>query len=203
MALETIIRCTVCSSENITDFLSCTDHFVSHESFIISQCQNCGFRFTNPRPLVADIGPYYNSEKYISHSKTSAGLINRLFHFARIYTLWYKKNIVKKYSPGKHIMDYGCGTGEFLHTMKHDGWICSGIEPNTVAREAANSINEFKISDESGIHQIPEGSFDAISLWHVLEHVYPLEERLASFHKILTKKGTLFVALPNLSLIHI
>ena len=198
MSLETITHCIVCSSENITDFLDCTDHFISNESFTISRCKNCGFCFTNPRPFVSNIAPYYNSEEYISHSKTSAGIINRLFHLSRIYTLGYKKRIVKKYSSGNRILDYGCGTGEFLQTMKNKGWICSGIEPNAGARESANQKFDFKISDEAGISKIAEGSLDAISLWHVLEHVYPIKERLISFHKLLSEKGILFVALPNM-----
>lgn len=76
--------------------------------------------------------------------------------------------------------------------------MCSGIEPNAGARESANQKIDFKISDEAGISKIAEGSLDAISLWHVFEHVYPIEERLVSFHKLLSEKGILFVALPNM-----
>jgi 2-polyprenyl-3-methyl-5-hydroxy-6-metoxy-1,4-benzoquinol methylase len=198
MTLETLNHCAICNSENISAFLNCTDHFISKEEFQISRCDKCGFHFTNPRPSPDSIGPYYESNKYVSHSKTSAGLVNRLFHLSRIYTLSYKKNIVKKYCQGKSILDYGCGTGEFIGSMEKTGWNCYGIEPNPSARAMANNNCNFNVTDESGLDNIPESSLDAISLWHVLEHVYPLQERIMTFRKLLNEKGMLFVALPNM-----
>ena len=198
MAAEIINHCIICNSKNISHYLECTDHFISHESFNISSCNDCGFCFTNPRPTINDIGTYYDSEEYVSHSKTSAGIVNRLFHLSRIYTLAYKKRIVNKYSPGKNILDYGCGTGEFLHSMDRAGWNCSGIEPNNIARKTANEKFNFEISEENNIDNIDRGSLHAITLWHVLEHIYPIENRLRSFHDMLMNEGMLFVALPNM-----
>jgi SAM-dependent methyltransferase len=197
MKTEIIKQCIVCGSENILEYLNCTDHFVSGEQFKLSACSCCGFTFTNPRPTENAIEPYYISEDYVSHSKTKTGITNRLFHFARFYTIHYKKRILSKYSKGKSILDYGCGTGEFLHTMKKAGWQCRGIEPNAGAREIAIKEYSLKISDETGLSEIDNASLDAISLWHVMEHIYPLEDRLRTFHKILKVDGMLFVALPN------
>jgi len=178
--------------------MECTDHFVSGEVFSISICADCGFNFTSPRPTIQSIGPYYESDAYVSHSKTGSGLVNRLFHLARIYTIRYKKSLVKKLSSGKTLLDYGCGTGEFLHAMSRSGWTCRGIEPNQTARDSASRTYHLNISDENALDSLPDGSFDAITLWHVLEHVYPLRERIRSFHRLLDKKGMLFVALPNM-----
>jgi len=198
MTLEAITHCVICSSENISPFLSCKDHFISNESFQISCCENCGFHFTNPRPAIEAIGPYYESEEYISHSKTSTGIVNRLFHLSRIYTMSYKKRLVRKYIQGNNILDYGCGTGEFIRSMEGLGWNCYGIEPNPSARKAANENCNFEITNEDGLNNIPPASLNAISLWHVLEHVYPLSERLNTFRNLLSEKGMLFVALPNM-----
>lgn len=199
MKTEKLSHCTVCGSENLEDFLSCKDYFVSGEVFSISRCKTCGFCFTDPRPAAEDIGPYYDSSEYVSHSKTSHGLTNRLFHLARNFTLARKKRILKKYSPGKRILDYGCGTGEFLARMKSASWTCTGIEANAPAREHAIQKYALTVTDESELENLEDSSFDAISLWHVLEHVYPLRERLESFHKILDPDGTIFVALPNMN----
>jgi len=166
--------------------------------FTISRCKHCGFVFTNPRPTLKEITPYYDSDAYISHSKTSAGLINRLFHLSRIYTLSYKKRIVSTYSTGRSILDYGCGTGDFLGAMQKSKWNCSGIEPNTTARTEAEQNYNFKIFEESALSDFSPGSFNAITLWHVMEHIYPLKERIRKFHEILDEKGTLFVAVPNM-----
>lgn len=199
MKQETIKYCIVCDSQNIVDQCICTDHFVSGEKFSLSACDQCGFIFTNPRPTIDSIGPYYSSTEYVSHSKTKTGFTNRLFHLARLYTIRYKKKIVNKYSSGKTILDYGCGTGEFLHAMKKANWSCNGIEPNPGARNFATKEYSLDVRDENGLAEIEDTSLDAISLWHVLEHIYPLSERLHAFHKKLKADGTLFVALPNMN----
>ncbi len=198
MTSEHITHCICCGSENIADAFPCQDHFVSREIFNISQCNTCGFHFTNPRPSLDHIGPYYESEDYVSHSKTSAGFINRLFHISRIYSLNYKKRVVSRYSEGNSLLDYGCGTGEFVHTMEKAAWNSIGIEPNATARKLASSLCKSEILKESSLDNLDKASFDAITLWHVMEHIYPIKDRIPKFHDLLSKQGTLFVALPNM-----
>ncbi len=199
MAQENINNCIICNSKSISTFLDCKDHFVTQTSFSISSCNDCGFCFTNPRPDVGESLKYYDSNAYISHSKTSRGLVNRLFHFARSYTLKSKRRILNKYVSGKRLLDYGCGTGDFLGTMKNSGWSVIGIEPNELARNEAINTHGLKIHDEAEFHVLDNSSLDCISLWHVLEHVYPLEDRIAAFHDKLDADGTLIVALPNMN----
>lgn len=196
--METLEHCTVCLSDNISPLMDCADHFVTNESFSIQRCNACSFCFTSPRPEEKDVGQYYESIEYISHSKTQKGLVNRLFHLSRNYTINYKKKLVKKYSSGNSILDYGCGTGDFLHAMSSSGWDCFGIEPNKKARDIALSKGNIKAWHENMLDEIPDNSFHAITLWHVLEHIYPLNDRLRSFYRLLDEKGMLFVALPNM-----
>jgi len=199
MNIENVSNCPLCGSAEKGEFLNCKDHFVSAENFSLSICYSCGFCFTDPRPDVESFSRYYESDKYISHSKTSKGFTNNLFHLARKYTLRSKGKIVSKYSSGKAILDYGCGTGEFLSSMKKSGWFASGIEPSQLARDHAREKYGLEVSDQSGIEKIQDESIDVITLWHVLEHIYPLKDRVASFHNKLKKEGTLIVAVPNMN----
>lgn len=198
MAQENLNSCIICNSKSISSFLDCKDHFVTQSSFTISICDDCGFCFTNPRPDAVESGKYYDSDAYISHSKTSRGLVNRLFHFARTYTLKSKRNILNKYVSGKRLLDYGCGTGDFLGIMKYAGWSVVGIEPNEFARTKAINTHGLEIYEEGGFHELKNASLDCISLWHVLEHVYPLEDRISAFNDKLDADGTLIVAVPNM-----
>lgn len=199
MPLETIDKCTVCKSYQLTEAYSCKDYFVSGETFSILSCTQCGFHFTSPRPYESDIAPYYESEEYVSHSKSKVGLVNRLFHIARKYTINYKKRTVGRHSPAKSILDYGCGTGEFLNAMNNSSWDCKGVEPGKLARQHAKSEYGLSVGDESSLKDICEASLGAITLWHVLEHVYPLKERLDLFYKMLMPGGILFLGLPNMN----
>jgi len=199
MGTEYITRCIICGSELISDHIQCIDHFVTQESFMISKCNDCGFCFTNPRPDIDSIAPYYESKDYISHSKIERGLTNRLFHIARHFTIRAKAGIVRKYSSGNNLLDYGCGTGEFLHFMNKKAYMVRGVEPNSLARKHAIDTYSLDVFGEGDIKSIPDGSLNAITLWHVLEHIYPLEERIKQFHQKLNTDGTLFVALPNIN----
>lgn len=198
MPTENVSSCPVCGSPDKSLFQTCKDHFVSGESFSISRCNSCGFCFTDPRPALMDSTGYYDSEKYVSHSKTSRGITNALFHRARGYTLTFKKRLVAKYACDRSILDYGCGTGDFLSLMKANGWITLGIEPNSVARKHAIEKHALDVYDETALASIPDHSLGIITLWHVLEHIYPLKDRISSFHEKLNDDGTLIVAVPNM-----
>jgi len=199
MPTVNVTSCPVCGSTDKSLFQICKDHFVSCESFNISRCDSCGFCFTDPRPSHTESIKYYNSEKYVSHSKTTRGITNVLFHRARGYTLAFKKRLVSKYTREKIILDYGCGTGDFLSVMKENGWNTLGIEPNPDARTHANEKHSLNVYDEGALEGIPDHSLGTITLWHVLEHIYPLNDRIGTFHDKLQDDGTLIVAVPNMN----
>src|SRR5687767_14461139 len=111
-----LTNCPVCGGTSFEHFLTCKDYTVSQESFNIISCKACNFKFTNPRPADSEIGKYYKSEDYLSHSATKKGLINRLYHAVRTRTLKQKLALVNKYVSRGTMLDYGCGTGMFLKT---------------------------------------------------------------------------------------
>ena len=117
-------QCPVCLSTQIKKVLSCKDYTVSHEMFDVWECANCTLRFTQDSPDASSIGRYYQSDAYVSHSDTKKGLINKLYHAVRTYTLKQKRSLVKDVT-GKQaglLLDIGAGTGAFAHTVKQGGW---------------------------------------------------------------------------------
>ena len=197
--MEEVKVCPICKSTAHTVFLECEDFTVSHEIFKIQQCGNCGFRFTSPRPSPDELGRYYKSEEYVSHSDTRKGLINKLYHTVRSHTLIKKLQLVLKYSKRGSMLDFGCGTGAFLDVCKRDGWKVFGIEPDPDARQIALSKSGIEAVESSEVfHSLyPESKFDAITLWHVLEHVPDLESWFTFIKSHLKSSGTLYIAVPN------
>ena len=191
--------CPVCSSTKIAPILAAEDYTVSHEEFEIWECANCSLRFIQNIPVETEIGKYYQSEEYISHSNTNKGLINRLYQVVRGITLQQKKNLVQRLSGKRSgmILDIGCGTGEFLGTMKSAGWQTKGLEPDDGARQQAISNFALSVDSPDQLFSLEGGSYDVVSMWHVLEHVHQLKENVAQIRKLLKADGTLIIAVPN------
>ncbi|HVG13890.1 MAG TPA: class I SAM-dependent methyltransferase [Chitinophagaceae bacterium] len=192
-------ECPVCRKRNINPLLTVTDHSVSKENFVIWQCADCTLRFTQDVPDEESIGVYYKSPDYISHSNTDKGFINKMYQKVKLFTLEQKAKLIRD-KTGKHtgsLLDMGCGTGSFLHVMKGKGWRVKGIEPDYDARKMAHDLYGVQVDEPSILPELSAGSFDAITLWHVLEHVHELNGYVAKLKEILKPDGRLFIAVPN------
>jgi 2-polyprenyl-3-methyl-5-hydroxy-6-metoxy-1,4-benzoquinol methylase len=191
-------HCPVCGSSDIHPILTAKDHSVSGEDFVIWQCQSCTLRFTQDVPDENSIGPYYQSQDYISHSNTNKGLLNKLYQAVRKFTLGQKSGLVISHTTQKgRILDIGAGIGAFLNEMKQKGWDIDGVEPDYGARQQAKNLFAINLKPTPELYQLPHGSYDAITLWHVLEHVEPLQDYVAQLKKLLTPNGRIFIAVPN------
>lgn len=191
--------CPVCSSTQIALFITAEDYTVSREKFSIYKCAKCTCAFTQDVPSAEEIGPFYASEQYISHSNTQAGLVNSLYHLVRKRTLKSKLALVKNVTSVQQgsILDIGCGTGAFLHTMEEAGWESTGLEPDTTARENAKKNYGIEPLPPGKLFNLKQETFDAIAMWHVLEHVHQLHEYVAQIKKLLKANGRLIIAVPN------
>lgn len=196
--MRKIDNCPICGSADIEKKMECKDFTVSKELFSIAACKACGFHFTNPQPDPENLGAYYESEDYVSHSDTSKGIVNNLYQRVRRRTLKQKIALVERNSESKsRLLDIGCGTGYFLATAKENGWETIGIEPSPSARQTAIEKFDLDVREEKDLAGLPSASFGAITMWHVLEHVPALNERVAELKRLLTPNGTIFVAVPN------
>ncbi len=193
-----INNCPVCGQSKSSHYLTCKDYTVSGTSFNISNCDSCGFKYTNPIPEPQNLGSYYKSEDYISHSDTNKGLVSKLYKVVRSYTIGKKIKLINKLVSRGTILDYGCGTGAFLSACKNDGWKAIGIEPDSGARNiAGKSLSELYDSKESLVKENNSASFNMITLWHVLEHVVDLQETLKILTNKLEQDGVMIIAVPN------
>ncbi|SJZ92431.1 methyltransferase domain-containing protein [Sediminibacterium ginsengisoli] len=192
-------HCPCCNSADINPVLSAEDYTVSHELFEIWHCNHCSNRFTQDVPDAANIGPYYQSDAYVSHSDTKQGLINKLYHAVRNYTLQKKRSLVQQVTDRKQgsLLDVGAGTGAFAGIMKQAGWQVTGLEPDDTARNVAAEKNGIQLLAPGELYQLAPDQFDAISLWHVMEHVHDLHGYIRRFSAVLRQNGRLLIAVPN------
>lgn len=194
-----IHNCPLCDGAHFNRVMVCTDHYATGEKFSICCCKECGFHFTQKAPVEAEIGRYYESPDYISHSNTHKGVMNTVYHWVRAFQLNKKARLVARTSHRKtgRLLDIGTGTGYFANKMVDKGWEVEAIEKNAQARAFATEHFKLEILDEEALPTLPKNSFHVITLWHVMEHIENLNELWEQLHSLLTEDGILIIAVPN------
>lgn len=191
--------CPSCNSSEIKLVLTAKDYTVSGEEFGIWECGNCTLRFTQDVPGAEVIGPYYQAESYISHTDSRKGIVNQLYHIIRQHTLAKKRRTIQAATGLKQgkLLDIGAGTGAFAGHMKASGWEVTGLEPDEQARAVAAKVNGVNLLPASDLYSLTPDHYDAITLWHVLEHVHDLHPYMGQLARLLKKSGRIFIAVPN------
>lgn len=96
------------------------------------------------------------------------------------------------------LLDIGCGHGKFLALMRQFGWKVMGVEPDAEAADVARE--KFGIDVVTGTLEeaaFPEDHFEAVTMGHVIEHVYDPIGLLKECHRVLKPNGNLVVTTPN------
>jgi len=180
---------------NKKHFLTVKDYSVSGETFDLYYDETLDMLITHPQPSLENLGKYYESEDYISHTDNKRSLFEKLYHFIKSIALKNKLNLINSFQPQKgRILDIGAGTGEFLSVAKNDGWQTIGVEPSDRAKAIAKNKG---VSFVSATSELENHSFDVISMWHVLEHVPDLDQQIKELKRLLKPTGTLIIAVPN------
>jgi SAM-dependent methyltransferase len=143
------------------------------------------------------IGNYYKSEDYVSHSSTKKGLVNSVYNKVRNYTLNQKVKLVKRLVTGRDLLDVGAGTGHFLKRAQDNGFSVLGLEPDEDARKVAHEQNNVNLQTLDSLSTLTPSSYDCVTMWHVLEHVYNLQEDTKQIASLIKEKGVWIIAVPN------
>lgn len=169
------------------------DYFFTQDSFEIKEIAP-GILKTFPIPQ--DLTKYYESKDYISHHQDDHSLKTFVYKFIQRLNLKLKKSIIKKNVPTSGtILDYGCGVGDFLLFIEKE-YTVFGLEPNeTAQRIAQKKVGREKI--KNSFDEVEDSSLDAITLWHVFEHIEEQEIFLNNAYSKLKPKGKLIIAIPN------
>jgi len=159
-------------------------------------CQMCNVGFTIPPPSSTELSSLYSAGAYRGDSgKRFIGLVETAISCSR----QLRRKRIEKYKGKGRILDIGCGRGVFLDIMRKHGWNVAGTEHN---KETAESIiKNYNINIVTGDSEdwgFPPGSFDVVTINHVLEHLSAPENAIGKCSRILRKGGLLVVAAPDI-----
>jgi 2-polyprenyl-3-methyl-5-hydroxy-6-metoxy-1,4-benzoquinol methylase len=180
---------------NKKHFLTVKDYSVSQETFDLYHDATLDMLITLPQPSLENLGRYYESPDYISHTDSKRSLFEKAYHFVKGIALKNKLNLINSSSSGKgKLLDIGAGTGDFLLTAKENGWSTIGVEPSEKAKAIAIQKGiEFVVETQ----ELESHSFDVITMWHVLEHVPNLDNQIKELKRLVKPNGTVIIAVPN------
>ena len=158
-----------------------------------------GLVFTDPRPSHDEVKEFYTDLYRQEYKGTVAPKKKHVYRAGRV-ALDRWENISPYISTGDKVLDAGAGGGELVYLLGKKGCKVSGIEPN---RGYANhAIEQYDVDIQVGFFEdanFDAGAFDAVLLFHVLEHLENPVEEIKRLKKFLKPGGTFVIEVPNVT----
>ncbi|HEX9109703.1 MAG TPA: class I SAM-dependent methyltransferase [Longimicrobiales bacterium] len=170
--------------------------YITGEEFEVERCRECGAGVTVPQPAAEALGAYYPAGYYKASERArfpaAVEALQRRLYGARARAVEALAG-----RPGR-VLDIGCGPGFLLDAFRRRGWEPQGVELGDAA--AAHAREVLRIPVHVGPRESwpwPEGHFDAVVMWHVLEHWPDPREPLTAVARLLRPGGAFMVGVPN------
>jgi len=195
MMLETI-SCPVCEGNDFkTKFKSRDFRFnINNTEFDVVSCAKCNFIFLNPRPDKDCSVKFYPGDFNKNEDSLFFRVIEPCFRFAEDSTIKF----LIEYCNFKRILDIGCGNGNFILRLFKNGYDAYGVEQNAGARKYADPRIESRILyKDINECNFPSHSFDVVTMFHSLEHIYDMNGLFSEINRILKPGGYLYICVPD------
>lgn len=158
----------------------------------IVKCRRCGLIYANPREradLLAEIYRDVEDDAYLEIKPAKDAS--------------YRWNIerLERWVDRGAVLDVGCGHGFFLSLLDPERWRERvGVEPSrAVARYACEEMGLDVRAIFLAENNLPHGHFDAVTMFHVLEHVANPKADLKLMYELLKPGGYLYLEFPDVS----
>lgn len=219
------MKCVVCGTVgNFKNLFSLRDRVFSVDgSFDFLRCPSCAAVIINPQlsgdALMAHYPSTYHEDYTQRYESLSAkkGVVNKVRAFLKfgalaqffgygrrrwfLFFLWplvYEFAQYPRFVRGGKLFEAGSGTGAFLKLMDELGWDVYGcdISPSACAVAASMGLTNISCGPfDPTAH--PQRFFDAVVLYHVLEHLPDPHAAIRGFYGLLKPGGELVMSLPN------
>ncbi|HEX5110859.1 MAG TPA: class I SAM-dependent methyltransferase [Vicinamibacterales bacterium] len=196
------VSCLDCGGRRATFFLAGEDDLTGTPGrFVFVQCLDCGLVYQSPRLTLDRITRYYETD-YIAHQPTARwGALAPLFRYAMSTLDRAKLRIVRRHAvldDSSTLLDVGCGAGTFLDRVRSEtGAQVVGVDLVDLSQRPELSGIEFHHGPFAE-QAVGRERFDAVTMWHVLEHDYDPRRSLRRAFESLKPGGWLFVEVPRL-----
>ena len=184
------IDCVVCGSGDRRPFRR-------RDSYKIVRCAGCGLRYLSPQPAPAQLTDLYTEEYYVSVDSRERGYDGYVTEAENWRRTFRDRLGDLPAMPGK-LLDVGAATGFFVEQARVVGWDAVGVEPSEWA--SAYARDELGVDVRTGTLEemrFPDGTFDVVALWEVIEHLPDPLVTLAEIRRVLKPRGRLVLSTPD------
>ena len=155
------------------------------------------------KPDLYDSNDYYDGDGQAS--RLAPGL-NSLLYFLDWFKAWnfirVSGLLSKAKSTKRHLLrviDIGAGDGKFLFFVKKFGFSPQGTTASSISQQAAKSKYEISLNLSKDIPEdFQKNKIDAITYWHVFEHLEQPESHVKVWSEILADDGIVMIEVPNI-----
>ncbi len=196
--------------------------------FTYVRCNTCGIVFLHPRPPAHEMCRYYPDHVTPVRKDTEASLGERTRRYLKriVAEDWYGyslgsrtisrqpliglrkaltfalRPLLRQVPPHRldgRVLDIGCGSGGYLAFLAGLGWSCYGVETGAKSRAYAQEVLGLTVHpgplEACGF---PDGFFDVVTMWHVIEHLADPIGTFREIHRILKPDGAVLLRTPNI-----
>lgn len=203
--------CAVCGEPRTWYLFSKRDRFrysniKEQRRFDVVKCRSCGHVFINPRIKESSIREIYEQDlfetyKYDSLHRVKVSVLYDAYHDRlqeRLETFARYLAIIRKYRSSGKLLDIGTCFAYFLDVARKQGYDVTGVELSRQCVEfsqTALGISSMMQGSILDVHLEP-ASFDLVTLWHAIEHLYHPAETIRRISGLLKPGGHLFITCP-------
>jgi 2-polyprenyl-3-methyl-5-hydroxy-6-metoxy-1,4-benzoquinol methylase len=184
--------CPLCGGSEVIHFLDAPDRFhLRREVYRLLRCSTCSGVWQDSPPKPEEMGIHYDEDYH--KAIVAAGETSPASRWQR------HRDLISRHKQGGAILDIGCSSGAFLGTMKGPSWKLYGIDMENSTAEKARSATgaEVFVGDVMDA-PFPPDSFDVITAFDLLEHVYQPRQFLTKVLDWLKPGGIFCTMLPNI-----
>lgn len=138
-------------------------------------CARCDLTYVTPRLSPEDLlGAVYDADYWHSARPRERGYADYradgALHERTFARRW--RGLRRHAGPPGRALDLGCADGAFLGVLREEGWRVTGVEPTAMAAAARERLGDDAVLQVPiEVLELPEASFDLVTLWDVLEHL--------------------------------
>jgi SAM-dependent methyltransferase len=185
-------KCPLCSGGQVVHFMTAPDRFHwRREQYNLMRCSTCSYVWLAGPPKPEEMSVHYSEEYH--RAIMAAGENSARSRWQR------QRDVIARHKKGGAILDIGCSSGAFLGTMRGESWKLYGIEWEASTAEKAKAATgaEVFVGEALDAPFLAE-SFDVITGFDLLEHVYHPRQFLAKVLEWLKPGGIAYFGLPNI-----